>query len=108
MANSLDQTAGGFKPTYPWKDSWLVLQEEEGVANTLVPIPIKYRAAVSHTRLTFPIEIKTAGRSGVRIYEPRNDSERSCGKGGLLLPSAGSALCVEGNGSDKTGLRVRQ
>lgn len=74
----------------------------------MVPIPIKYRAAVSHTRLTFSIEIKTAGRSGVRIYEPRNDGERSCGKGGLLLPSAGSALCVEGNGSDKTGLRVRQ
>lgn len=79
-----------------------------GVANTLVPIPIKYRAAVSHTRLTFPIEIKTAGRSVVRIYEPRNDSKRSCGKGGLLLPSAGSALCVERNGSDKTGLRLRQ
>lgn len=83
-------------------------KKKRGVANTLVPIPIKYRAAVSHTRLTFPIEIKTAGRSGVCIYEPRNDSERSCGKGGLLLPSAGSALCVEGNGSDKTGLRVRQ
>ncbi len=79
-----------------------------GVANTLVPIPITYRAAVSHTRLTFSIEIKTAGRSRVRIYEPCNDGECPCGKGGLLLPSAGSALCVERNGSDKTGLRVRQ
>lgn len=76
--------------------------------NTLVPVPITYRAAVSHTRLTFSIEIKTAGRSRVCIYEPCNDGECPCGKGGLLLPSAGSALCVERNGSDKTGLRVRQ
>lgn len=79
-----------------------------GVANTLVPIPIKYRAAVSHTRLTFSIEIKTAGRSGVRIYEPRNDGECPCGKGGLFLPSASSALCVGRHGFDETGLHLRR
>lgn len=56
---------------YPWKDLLTGFARRRGVGETLVPIPIAYCATVSSTRLTFFIRIKTAGKSVVRIYEPR-------------------------------------
>lgn len=54
-----------------WKDLLAGFAGRRGIGETLVPIPIAYCAAVSSTRLTFFIKIKTAGKGVVRIYEPR-------------------------------------